>query len=188
LANVNLEKLRLSRLGAANIMDSVQSQKDQLNLNEIFSKYRPIVGFRVKRALGASTPDWEDVVNEIMTNVLEKIQKGEFRGESSIGTFIYTVTSRRIVDHIREKSKILKHAPEPQPFPAPHEQVENKERAKLIDSAIRQLKPKYREVLYLYYYRELSRDEVAKRLGISPRRVSERVNYAQKLLKKLIKK
>lgn len=187
LESVNLEKLSLSRLRAANIMDAVQDSTERLNLDEIFAKYRPIVSFRVRKSLGAYTPDWEDVVNEIMTNVLEKIQKGEFRGESSIGTFIYTITSRRIVDHIRKKSRVLKHAPEPQPFAAPHEHVENKERAELIASAIQQLKPKYREVLYLYYYRELSRDEVAKRLGISPRRVSERVNYAQKLLRKLIK-
>ena len=187
LESVNLEKLSLSRLRAANIMDAVQDSTERLNLEEIFAKYRPIVSFRVRKSLGAYTPDWEDVVNEIMTNVLEKIQKGEFRGESSIGTFIYTITSRRIVDHIRKKSRVLKHAPEPQPFAAPHEHVENKERATLIASAIQQLKPKYREVLYLYYYRELSRDEVAKRLGISPRRVSERVNYAQKLLRKLIK-
>ncbi len=167
-------------------MDAVRNPKEQLDLEEIFAKYRPIVGFRVKKALGGSTPDWEDVVNEIMTNVLEKIQKGEFRGESSIGTFIYTVTSRRIVDYIRHKSKVLKHAPEPQPFPAPHEHVESKERAEVIVSAIKKLKPKYREVLYLYYYRDLSREEVAKKLGISPRRVSERVNYAQKLLRKMI--
>jgi RNA polymerase sigma-70 factor (ECF subfamily) len=54
--------------------------------------------------------------------------------------------------------------------------------------AIRKLKPKYREVLYLYYYKELSREEVAQKLGITTRRVSERVNYSQKLLKKLIQK
>lgn len=188
MGSVKSEKLSLSRLRAANIMDAVQNPTEKLDLDQLFAKYRPIVGFRVKKALGAATPDWEDVVNEIMTNVLDKIQKGEFRGESSIGTFIYTVTSRRIVDHIRSKSRVLKHAPEPQTFPAPHEHVESKERAELIASAIKELKPKYREVLYLYYYRELSRDEVAKRLSISPRRVSERVNYAQKLLRRLIRK
>ncbi|NOR52838.1 MAG: sigma-70 family RNA polymerase sigma factor, partial [Candidatus Aminicenantes bacterium] len=76
----------------------------------------------------------------------------------------------------------------PVAFPDPHLQVENKERAELMAEAIRKLKPKYREVLYLYYYKELSREEVAQKLGITSRRVSERVNYSQKLLKKLITK
>lgn len=169
-------------------MKFVKEKEKLLELDEVVTKYRPVVGFRVKKSLGASNPDWEDVVNEIILNVIEKIEKREFRGESSIGTFIYTITSRRIVDYIRQKSKVLKHAPEPTPFLSPDEQIENKERAEMIANAIKQLKPKYREILYLYYYRELSRGEMAKKLGISLRRVSERVNYSQKLLRKFIKK
>jgi RNA polymerase sigma-70 factor (ECF subfamily) len=158
------------------------------DLDEIIAKYRPIVSFRVKKSLGSYTPDWEDVVNEIMLNALEKIESGKFRGDSSVGTFIYTITSRRIIDYIRKKSKSLKYAPEPNPYPQPHEHVENKERAEMIAKYLERLKPKYKEILYLYYYKELSREEVASKLGISPRRVSERVNYAQKLLKKMMKK
>jgi RNA polymerase sigma-70 factor (ECF subfamily) len=169
-------------------MEKVKKEEDTLDLDAIVAKYRPVVSFRIKKSLGITNPDWEDVVNEIIMNVIEKVKKREFRGESSIGTFIYTITSRRIVDYIRKKSKVLKYAPEPDPFPAPHEEIENKERAEMIADYIKKLKPKYREILYLYYYRDMTREEVAKKLGISPRRVSERVNYSQKLLKKLIKK
>lgn len=165
----------------------VEKRKSDLNTEEIINKYRPIVSFRVKKSIGVQTPEWEDVVNEIMVNVIEKLKKGEFRGESSIGTFIYTITSRRIIDYIRQKSKVLKHAPEPNPYLSPQERIEDKERAEWIAKAIEKLKPKYKEVLYLYYYQELSREEVAKRLNITPRRVSERVNYAQKLLRKVMK-
>ena len=63
-----------------------------------------------------------------------------------------------------------------------------RERAEMIARHLEKLKPKYKVILYLYYYKELSRNEVAQKLGISPRRVSERVNYAQKLLKKMMKK
>jgi len=169
-------------------MDAIMGKaRQKIQLEEIFVKYKPIVTFRVKKSLGAFNPDSEDVANEIITNVIEKIKKGEFRGESSVGTFIYTITSRRIIDYIRQKSKVLKHVPEPASYPAPEEQIENKERAEMIAAAIKKLKPKYREVLYLYYYKDFSREEVAQKLGISPRRVSERVNYSQKLLKKLIK-
>jgi len=166
----------------------VKKANSQYNLDEIIAKYRPIVSFRVKKTLGMQTPDWEDVVNEIMLNAIEKLENGQFRGDSAVGTFIYTITSRRIVDFIRRKSKSLKYAPEPKPYPQPHEQVEDKERAEMIARYLEKLKPKYKEILYLYYYKELSRDEVAKKLGISPRRVSERVNYAQKLLKKTMGK
>lgn len=156
-------------------------------MDEIINKYRPVVSFRVRKSLGSNIPDWEDVVNEIMVNVIEKLEAGQFRGDSSIGTFIYTITSRRIVDYIRAKSKSLKYAPEPSSFSSPQEQIENKERAEQVAQCLEKLKPKYKKILYLYYYKDLSREEVANKLGITPRRVSERVNYAQKLLRRMMK-
>jgi len=166
----------------------LENKKIDMDLEEIFIKYRPVISFRVRKSIGAGNPDWEDIVNEVITNAIEKIQKGEFRGESSIGTFIYTITSRRIVDYIRQKGKVLRHAPQPADYPDPQERIEEKERVELMARALKRLKPKYRKVLYLYYYKEFSREEVAQKLGISPRRVSERVNYSQKLLKKYLKK
>jgi len=157
------------------------------DLDRIIAEFRPIITYKVKKSLGSATPDWEDVVNEVLINIVDKLKKGEFRGESSIGTFIYTITSRRIIDFIRKKSKVLKHAPEPETFPSPVSILENQERADLLAEAIAKLRPKYKEVLYLYYYRDLSREEVARRLGIPARRVSERVNYAQKLLRKILR-
>lgn len=151
-------------------------------------KYRAVISFRVRKALGSSNPDWEDVVNEILTQAVAKIKSGEFRGDSSVGTFLYTITSRRIIDYIRQKTRVLKHAPEPAPYPDPHEEMERREKAKQVELVVAGLKPKFRDVLYLYYYRELSRDEVARALDISPRRVSERVNYALKLIQKSVRK
>jgi len=166
----------------------VKKTFSQSELKEIVKKYRPIVSLRVRKSLGTHIPDWEDVVNEIMVNTLEKIKNGKFRGDSSIGTFIYTITSRRIVDFIRGKNKVLLYAPEPSCFPAPYKHRENKERSKFVAKYLENLKPKYREIIYLYYYKELTRQEVAKIIGIAPRRVSERANYARKLLKKMMRK
>ena len=154
--------------------------------NEVL-RYRDVVSFRVRKSLGGSNPDWEDVVNEILFQALEKVKSGDFRGDSSIGTFIYTIASRRIIDYIRQKTKVLRHAPEPNPFPDPHDAVESQERSRQIAAVVAGLKPKFRDVLHLYYYRGLSREEVANELGISPRRVSERVNYAVKLIRKTVR-
>ena len=168
-------------------MRNVDDLSTRAATGEDVLKYRAVISFRVRKSLGSSNPDWEDVVNEILTQAIAKVKSGEFRGDSSIGTFLYTITSRRIIDHIRQKTKVLRHAPEPAPFPDPHVEAEGRERARQISDAVERLKPKFRDVLYLYYYKELSRDEVARELGISPRRVSERVNYAIKLVKKSVK-
>lgn len=161
--------------------------KIEEDIQELLVRYRPIIAFRVRKALGAQNVDCEDLVSEILSQVLEKIKSGEFRGESSLGTFVYTITSRRIVDYIREKTKVMKYAPEPHPHPDPQETLEAQEMSERVKKALGCLKPKYRDVLYLYYYQELSREEVANKLGISPRKVSELVNYALKLIRKELK-
>jgi len=168
------------------IMNGIETRKPDTDLEQMIIRYRPVVSFKVRKSLGGGNPDWEDVVNEIMMQVIEKVKSGEFRGESSIGTFIYTITSRRIIDYIRQKMRVLKHAPEASPLPDPHDQVERDERAARLAEAIKQLKPKFKDVLYLYYFKDLTREEVARKLGISPAKVSERVNYAQKLLRKIL--
>jgi len=163
----------------------MRNKKGEINLEEIAIKYRPTISFRLKRSLDTSSSESEDIVNEIINHVIEKIKKGEFRGESSIGTFIYTITSRKIIDKIRAKNIVMKHVTEQSPNPDPHKNIENKDRSESMANAIKNLKPKYRKVLYRYYYKEFSSKEIAQKLGISRRRVSELVNYCHKLLKKL---
>jgi RNA polymerase sigma-70 factor, ECF subfamily len=169
---------------SANTKEAGHAGAAEIDLDEMVLKFRPIVGFKVKKALGGWNPEWEDIVDEILMQAVEKIKSGEFRGESSIGTYIYTIAARRIIDHIRQKTRPSGAAPEISPYPDPQDELERCERAKRLAEAVRSLPPKYRNVLYLYYYKNLSRDEVARKLGLSPARVSERVNYAQKLLRK----
>ncbi len=157
-----------------------------VDLDKLVTQFKPVVGFKVRRALGGGNPDWEDVTNEVLLQAIEKIQSGEFRGESSVGTFIYTITTRRIIDYIRQKTRVLRGAPEAAALPDPQEEVEREERAEKLAAAIRDLKPRFRDVLHLYFFKDLSREEVARELGITPAKVSERVNYAQKLLKKVL--
>jgi RNA polymerase sigma-70 factor (ECF subfamily) len=158
----------------------------KINLEEIILQYKPLISYRVRRSLGFSNPDWEDVVAEIFINVIEKIKSGKFRGESSIGTFIYTITSRRIIDYIRLKKKRIKFAPEPAPPPDPHQSLEKKEDVELITEHIKKLKPIYCDILYSYYYGDLTQKEIAGIFGISTSKVNYLIHHAQKLLRKMI--
>ncbi len=106
-----------------------------------------------------------------------------------MGTFIYTVTKRRIIDCIRQKSKtVTEKREEVATYSGPEDDLMRKETAEIISRALFKLKPKFREILYLYYFKELSREEVAARLGLSVRQVSDRLYYAQKVLAKVLHK
>jgi RNA polymerase sigma factor (sigma-70 family) len=155
-----------------------------VDLDRMAAEFRPKIVFKVRRALGASNPDWEDVVNEVLVQAVDKIRAGEFRGDSSVGTYLYTITVRRIADYIRRKSRILRHAPEPAIPDDPGRDAERDQQLLRLADAVASLAPKYKNVLELYYFRELSREETARRLGISPAQVSERTHYAQRLLRR----
>lgn len=155
-----------------------------VDLDRMAAEYRPKIAFKVRRALGAANPDWEDVVSEILAQAVDSVRAGEFRGESSVGTFLYTITVRRIADYIRRKGRPLLHAPEPSQPVDPVDGAERDQRLLRLAEAVAGLPRKYRDVLELYYYRELSREETARRLGISPSQVSERAHYAQSLLRR----
>ena len=63
-------------------------------------------------------------------------------------------------------------------------EIERKETRDIMRDLLKKLKVKYKEVLYLKYYEDLSVAEISARIGLPPRRVSERLNYSVKLLRK----
>jgi RNA polymerase sigma-70 factor (ECF subfamily) len=71
----------------------------------------------------------------------------------------------------------------PDSGPAPDHDTLRREMSQAIQAALDQLKPKYRRVLYLYYYRGLSIAEIADVLGVPARRVSEWKDYGHKVIR-----
>lgn len=154
---------------------------------EILLKYWPQISFRVKNSIGRSTPDWEDVASEILVGVIEALRKEKFRGESSLGTFIYSITTNKIIDHIRQKKRTLNEIPELGHSFDPVFQVEIQERAKLVARFIKKLKPRYADILYLHYYLDLPQGEIAQIYGISTGTMNKLIRVARSTLKKLMK-
>jgi RNA polymerase sigma factor (sigma-70 family) len=163
-------------------------EKETSSAEEILLKYWPQISYRVKNSIGRATPDWEDLGGDILLGVIEAIRKNTFRGESSWSTFIYSVTTHKIVDYIRQKKRTLEPVPESGAFHDPSVQVENREKVKLVASLLRSLKPRHADILYLHYYLDLSRDEIARIYGISPGRVGVLIAAARKTMKELIQK
>ena len=162
------------------------SKKETYDLEKIVLEFYPQISFRVKKSVGYSNPEWEDICSEIVISVVEAIKSGKFRGDSSIGTFIYSITSRKIIDYIRRKTRNLKHVPEPFNSTDPHDDLEKKEREEIVYNAIKKLKPKHADILYMYYYLDVPRNQIAEIYSLSPRWISEIIKTARRSLKRII--
>ena len=170
-------------------MNTEYVEENDLDIEEVILQYWPQINYRVKKSLGFNHTEWEDVASEILFDVVKALKNGKFRGESSVGTFIYVITSRRIVDYIRKKSKNINYNHEELSrnyFSDPFEIVNKKEQKKLVSNSIKKLKPRDADILYLYYYAGSTQKEIAQIFGISSRRVHEVMKNAKQSLKKII--
>ena len=168
--------------------DALRNNETFYDIEEIILKYWPQINYRVRNSLGYKNSDWEDLAGDILINIIEALRNNKFRGESSIGTFIYTITTRRIIDYIRRKGRLKKYMLEKGNVPNLYEPEKKKVQAEEVKDAIRRLKPRYADLLYLYYYSGLTQIEIAENLGLSLRTINVQIKDARQSLKSIIDK
>ncbi len=169
------------------------AQQDTLAERELLSLFGSRIARKVKYAIGAGNDDWKDLVNDIILAVLENLRNGKFdmqRG-TPLGSYIYGITNNKIHDYYKLRKRQIQYQPLERgaDFDVAGEfEIERRELQALMKEMLKKLKYKYQQVLYLRYYEELSIAEISERIDLPPRRVSERINYAIKLLQKEIRK
>ena len=130
--------------------------------------------YGLAKKLAGSKQDAEDIVQETLLKAIDKID--QFRGESSFGTWLYSIAlneSRRLF--AKQKKSELKSIEEYLPLHQdhnhdtaqlfdwrdPHKILEDAEIRHLVEEALAELPQKYREAFVLRYIEELSVKEVA---------------------------
>ncbi|MBN1351749.1 sigma-70 family RNA polymerase sigma factor [candidate division KSB1 bacterium] len=163
---------------------------DQSGETELFAHFNLRIIRKVRLSLGAGNEDWQDVVSEIQLAILASLRKGMFdlQKEIPLGSYVYGIMMNKIRDYFKVAKK---RAMETQISSAHHDigaedepEFEKQEIRLLVKNKLEKLRLKYKEVLYLRYYKNLSISQISAEIDLPPRRVSERLNYAIKLLRK----
>ena len=168
---------------------------DQESEKELFKRFNAKIINLVSLNLGKSSQHWEDVVAETQFAVLVSLREGKYDPEKgvSLSSYIYGIAMNKIRDFYKFAKKETMVSSETHVETLKinireNTELEQEELRQLLREAMNQLKRKYKEVLYLRYYEELSIGEISERLKLPPRRVSERIHYALKLLRKKCEK
>ncbi len=128
----------------------------------------------------------EDIVQDVFIKAFEK--KEQFRGDSSYKTYLYKMTINRSYDYLRswsyrnhlltnKFSNLLGIQKSMDEF------VILEDEKASIGNAVLALNPKYREVIMLYYFKDLKIDEIAIILDCSVNTVKTRLSRARSMLK-----
>ena len=137
---------------------------------ELFEQYSSRVYYLALREL-RSHADAEDVRAETFLRVIQSIQGGQLRTPDALSSFVLGIARNVIREtyrapHRRAQDAEMPDLPAPEPEPMLDEDVR-----RAIEITIKRLKPREQEFLRLHYYDELSKEEIAHRIGVDEERV-----------------
>ena len=128
----------------------------------------------------------EDVVQDVFVRAYEK--RDDFKGHSSYKTYLYRMTVNRCYDHLRSWS--FKNVQISNKLSLLFQGVPSTETISILQDEknmlgkeVLSLPLKYREVLVLYYYKDLSVEEIASILKCSANTIKTRLKRARDKLK-----
>lgn len=134
--------------------------------------------YRLAYAQTRSQHDADDIFQEVFLRVAQN--RPVFDSESHEKAWILRVTLNCLKSHWRAAWR--RHdvpLDERIPFPAPEERA--------LDNALRQLSPKYRAAVHLFYYEGYSAEEIARMTGEKPSTIRTRLTRARAQLRDLLK-
>ncbi|MGH7451611.1 MAG: RNA polymerase sigma factor [bacterium] len=162
---------------------------------ELFLRYKDPILWKIRRHVKTDSENIKDLAGEIYLAILEGLRKQSFQPEkwATLEAYIWGITNNKIRDWFKKEkreNKIFDGDPPSEEMAVASEEymLENDELVKLLRICLQALEFKYKEALELRYFKELSVPEISVQLGIPPRRVSERIHYALKLLRKAYQK
>lgn len=144
--------------------------------------------------------DAADVAQETFIRIYRSL--ANFKGDSSLSTWIYRITVNLCKDTLRKRGHLFTQSLDepitdeneslyPQladDAPLPEEQYEQQELKAYLEKFIAGLSPDYRIVVVMREQMEMSYEEISHQLGISLGTVKSRLNRARKYLRESILK
>jgi RNA polymerase sigma-70 factor (ECF subfamily) len=177
--------------------------RDERAFNALVRAYERRVFALVLRMLG-NRAEAEDLAQEVFVQVFKAI--GSFRGESKLSTWIYRIA----INLCKNRTKYLRvrHSDEQDELEAlqervpmgeatkanvahierPDEMMSGKQVERIVQQAILQLEPTFRECLVLRDVEELSYEEIGAITGLPEGTVKSRIHRARGQLKEIVEK
>lgn len=154
------------------ILELIRTGKNDLALNKLYRNYPAIR--KMVRARGGTKTDAEDVFQEALIILLSKAADPQFRLTAQISTYVYSVARFIWNDQLRQRQPQTFDAPDLADSPG-HEgasyaadiadAIDNESRIRLAEQVLNELKDRCRELLLLFYQRQLSLTAIAAKMG-----------------------
>jgi RNA polymerase sigma-70 factor (ECF subfamily) len=157
------------------------------DFQDVYGEFHQRIQRYLTRLLGSGEAD--DVTQEVFAKVSQSLP--QFRGESSISTWMYSIATNTAYDRLRSPSfrraedliPLENTAPVPDPSSGIDQTLVRTEMNECIDEYIARLPASYRSVVILSEHEGLTNQEIADALGVSLGTVKIRLHRARARLR-----
>jgi RNA polymerase sigma factor (sigma-70 family) len=173
-------------------------QGDESAFKKLVDEWQDMV-YNTALSIVQHTDDADDITQEVFIQVYQSI--GSFKGESKFSTWLYRVTLSKALDHEKKKKRKKRFAfvqtlfgnhdeeqMHPVEFDHPGVQLEKKQRASELFSALKKIPDKQRIAFTLHKLEGQSYQEVAEIMNTSLYAVESLMARAKTNLKKALNK
>jgi RNA polymerase sigma-70 factor (ECF subfamily) len=125
----------------------------------------------------------EDIVQDSFAFIY--VYRERIRDYSTLKSYLFSIIHNRAVDYVRKNNRNITLDLDSISSFSPEEQILDKERRKSFIKSFNSLNEKYKVVLYLYAFQELSYKEISEIMGMSLAQVKINIFRGRKKLKTL---
>ena len=182
--------VKLADLDDKILVDLALLEKDQRAWTELITRYYGKVAATVYRIVGKSA-EAEDIVQEVFTEMARAIKT--YRKDSLFSTFLYRIAVNTAYRYIQRNLDRKETTEEPEFFlqigddsSGSESSLIKKDRARILNSAMKKLSPEKRMALTLYEVEGIPLKELAEILKQPLQTVWSRINQAKKELYEIL--
>jgi RNA polymerase sigma factor (sigma-70 family) len=169
---------------------------DQRAFAELMGRYRDAIYYMLLKMVNNAS-DAEDLTIEAFGKAFKNIT--QYAPNYAFSTWLFKIATNNCIDFIRKKKAnhiSLDHNDEEHekasmdiqaPVLDPEESLINEQKIKLMRSVVSKLKPRYRKLIELRYFNELSYEEIAEELELPIGTVKAQLFRARELLYNILK-
>ena len=172
--------------------------KDQRAYGELMERYRESIYYMLLKMVNNSD-DAEDLTIEAFGKAFKRLH--QYTPQFAFSTWLFKIASNNCIDHIRKKrinalsldAGYTNSDGETMEINIadgkldPEETMEKMERVKKMREVVTKLKPRYRELVELRYFKELSYEDISQELDIPLGTVKAQLFRAREFLYNLMK-
>jgi RNA polymerase sigma factor (sigma-70 family) len=169
---------------------------DQKSYAELLERYRDAIYFMLLKMVNNSS-DAEDLTIEAFGKAFKNLH--QYTPNYAFSTWLFKIATNNCIDFIRKRRANLisidqgsgDHEGMPVNIqddkPDPEENIINEQKIKMMREVVTRLKPRYRRLIELRYFNELSYEEISEELELPIGTVKAQLFRARELLYNILK-